>query len=226
MGTKNAAVVTANPADILSRNLKVSRDTLLAAFNSARAELTGHLNALNAFSQQNGIETGDRVDEPKRVGRPKGSKSRKGARKSGRDPGRPKGSGVKGRKAARKSGRGPGRPKGSGTKAPRKSGRGTSAPRSSTGKRGRPSVIGNAIREILNASNSPMRSEDVVSALKAKGIKTSSSIKQQVSGFLAKMVSNKEAKREGRGAYVFTGTFTPAPAVTSAVTETTATSAA
>jgi hypothetical protein len=226
MGTKNAAVVTANPADILSRNLKVSRDTLLAAFNSARAELTGHLNALNAFSQQNGIETGDRVDEPKRVGRPKGSKNRKAARKSGRGPGRPKGSGAKGRKAARKSGRGPGRPKGSGTKAPRKSGRGTSAPRSSTGKRGRPSVVGNAIREILSASNSPMRSEDVVSALKTKGIKTSSSIKQQVSGFLAKMVSNKEAKREGRGAYVFTGTFTPAPAVTSAVTETTATSAA
>ena len=62
----------------------------------------------------------------------------------------------------------------------------------------------------------------MVSALKAKGIKTSSSIKQQVSGFLAKMVTNKEAKREGRGAYVFTGT--PAPSVTSAVTETPATS--
>lgn len=201
MGTRNAAVVTANPADILSRNLKVSRDTLLAAFNSARAELTGHLNALNAFSQQNGIETGDRVDEPKRVGRPKGSKNRK---------------------ATRKGGRGPGRPKGSGAKTPRKSGRGVSAPRASTGKRGRPSVVGNAIREILSASKSPMRSEDVVSALKAKGIKTSSSIKQQVSGFLAKMVTNKEAKREGRGAYVFTGT--PAPSVTSAVTETPATS--
>lgn len=201
MGTRNAAVVTANPADILSRNLKVSRDTLLAAFNSARAELTGHLNALNAFSQQNGIETGDRVDEPKRRGRPKGSKNRK---------------------ATRKGGRGPGRPKGSGNKTPRKSGRGVSAPRASTGKRGRPSVVGNAIREILSASKSPMRSEDVVSALKAKGIKTSSSIKQQVSGFLAKMVTNKEAKREGRGAYVFTGT--PAPSVTSAVTETPATS--
>lgn len=46
MGTKNSAVFTANPADILSRKIGVSRETLMTALNSTKAELVNHIQSI------------------------------------------------------------------------------------------------------------------------------------------------------------------------------------
>ncbi len=55
MKSNKNAVIPFNSADIISRQLKVSRNDLVAAVQSAHVELVAQLNSLTQFEQQLGI---------------------------------------------------------------------------------------------------------------------------------------------------------------------------
>ncbi len=81
MKSNKNAVIPFNSADIISRQLKVSRNDLVAAVQSAHVELVNQLNSLTQFEQQLGITPNEGENG--------------GGGETKRGPGRPKGSGVK-----------------------------------------------------------------------------------------------------------------------------------
>ena len=106
MKNSNTGMVLApNPADIISRQLKLDRNTFLQAVN-----LYNSLTQLDQSATVAAPNEGGEEDTGKRgPGRPKGSKNRKPGRpKAKRGPGRPKKKRGPGRPKAKK---GPGRPK-------------------------------------------------------------------------------------------------------------------
>ena len=193
MGTKNSAVLTATPADIISRKIGISRDTFIAAINSTRNELTSHLNSLSTFATQMGVESENSTsaDKPRR-GRPKGSKN-KAAAKSGR------------KGAARKSGR-VGRPKGSGGTATKAAG----------GKRGRKAksesgvTLRQAVENIVRGASDSVAISDIVDALPSQGVSNKGkNIPTMVSQVLGKLVKTKSVTRPERGKYEWSASRTP-----------------
>jgi|LauGreDrversion4_2_1035121.scaffolds.fasta_scaffold11183_4 hypothetical protein len=203
MGTKNSAVLTATPADIISRKIGISRDTFIAAINSTRNELTSHLNSLSTFATQMGVESDSTASaETPRRGRPKGSKN-KAAVKSGR------------KGAARKSGR-VGRPKGSG---------GGTATKAAGGKRGRKAksdsgvTLRQAVENIVRGANGSVAISDIVDALPSQGVSNKGkNVATMVSQVLGKLVKTKSVTRPERGKYEWSASR--APVVTDAVIET------
>jgi hypothetical protein len=204
MGTKNNAVLTATPADIISRKIGISRETFLAAIDSTRNELTSHLNSLSTFATQIGIGEDEtkQTSKPRR-GRPKGSKNKAVAKKGNKT------------KAARKSGR-VGRPKGSG---------GTATKAAAGGKRGRKAKAENgttlrqAVENIVRASSAPLSIAEIVDALPSQGVSNKGkNVATMVSQVLGKLVKNGNVTRPERGQYEWSGSR--APVVTEAVIET------
>lgn len=203
MGTKNSAVLTATPADIISRKIGISRETFIAAIDSTRNELTSHLNSLSTFASQIGVDVGEtKQDNKPRRGRPKGSKNKAVAKKGNKT------------KAARKSGR-VGRPKGSGGTATKAAG----------GKRGRKAKAENgttlrqAVENIVRASNAPLSIAEIVAALPSQGVSNKGkNVATMVSQVLGKLVKNNNVTRPERGQYEWSGSRTPV--VTEAVIET------
>lgn len=199
MGTKNSAVLTATPADILSRKIGISRETFIAALNSTRNELTSHLNSLSTFATQMGVDSTQTASESKpRRGRPKGSKNKAAAKKG----------------AARKSGRG-GRPKGSGGTATKSAG----------GKRGRKAksesgvTLRQAVENIVRNANGSLAISDIVDALPSQGVSNKGkNVATMVSQVLGKLVKSKSVARPERGKYEWIASRTPV--VTDAVIET------
>jgi hypothetical protein len=208
-------VLAPNAADIISRQLKLDRNTFVKA-----VEL---YNSLTQFGQEGEIvapsESADENTGSRGRGRPKGSKNKKrgpGRPKAKRGPGRPKA------KAAKKPGRpkakrGPGRPKGSTNKTAgvkRKTVKG-----GVVGKRGRKPKNANglslrdAVTNALRNANGAIGTPAIVEQLQKHGF-NSKSLSTQVAQELSRMVKAKDATRAARGQYAWSGSPTPVSAVT------------
>jgi hypothetical protein len=207
MKSNKNAVIPFNSADIISRQLKVSRNDLVAAVQSAHVELVAQLNSLTQFEQQLGIapnegENGGGGETKRGPGRPKGSKNKgPGRPKTKRGPGRPKKAKGPGRPKAK---RGPGRPKGSGVKRKSVKGGATASRRGRKAKNPNGMTMRDAVSNTLRNSTGPVKAAAIAEILKGQGF-TSKSLSTQVAQELSRMVNDGLASRPERGSYAWSG---------------------
>lgn len=196
MKNSNTGMVLApNAADLISRQLKLDRNTFVQAVNL--------YNSLTQFGQAGEVavpsEGADENTGKRGRGRPKGSKNKK------RGPGRPKAK------------RGPGRPKGSTNKTAsvkRKSVKGgTGAKRGRKPKNASGVSLRDAVANVLRNANGAIGIPAIVESLNKQGF-NSKSLSTQVSQELSRLAKAKEATRAARGQYEWAGSPTPVSAVT------------
>ena len=195
MKNSNTGMVLApNPADIISRQLKLDRNTFLQAVN-----LYNSLTQLDQSATVAAPNEGGEEDTGKRgPGRPKGSKNRK--------PGRPKAKKGPGRPAAK---RGPGRPKGSVAKRKTVKGGATASRRGRKAKNPNGMTMRDAVTNALRNANGPVKAPAIAETLKGQGF-TSKSLNTQVAQELSRMVTDGLASRPERGSYAWSGSNAPA----------------
>jgi hypothetical protein len=213
-----STVKNLNPAEIVSSQLKLDRNTFVKA-----VEL---YNSLTQFSQTEVDAPSENADEktgkPGR-GRPKGSKNKK------RSPGRPKAKAAKkpGRpkqKAAKKPGRPKvkaakkiGRPKGSKNKTDSVKHKtvkgGTGSKRGRKPKNANGLSLRDAVTNALRNTNGAISTPAIVEQLQKHGF-NSKSLSTQVAQELSRMVKAKEVTRAARGQYAWSGSPTPVAAIT------------
>ena len=231
MKNSNTGMVLApNPADIISRQLKLDRNTFLQAVN-----LYNSLTQLDQSATVAAPNEGGEEDTGKRgPGRPKGSKNRKPGRpkakrgpgrpkkkrgpgrpkakkgpgrpKAKRGPGRPKAKKGPGRPAAK---RGPGRPKGSVAKRKTVKGGATASRRGRKAKNPNGMTMRDAVTNALRNANGPVKAPAIAETLKGQGF-TSKSLNTQVAQELSRMVTDGLASRPERGSYAWSGSNAPA----------------
>ena len=231
MKNSNTGMVLApNPADIISRQLKLDRNTFLQAVN-----LYNSLTQLDQSATVAAPNEGGEEDTGKRgPGRPKGSKNRKPGRpkakrgpgrpkkkrgpgrpkakkgpgrpKAKRGPGRPKANKGPGRPAAK---RGPGRPKGSVAKRKTVKGGATASRRGRKAKNPNGMTMRDAVTNALRNANGPVKAPAIAETLKGQGF-TSKSLNTQVAQELSRMVTDGLASRPERGSYAWSGSNAPA----------------
>lgn len=231
MKNSNTGMVLApNPADIISRQLKLDRNTFLQAVN-----LYNSLTQLDQSATVAAPNEGGEEDTGKRgPGRPKGSKNRKPGRpkakrgpgrpKKKRGPGRPKAKRGPGRPAAKRgpgrpkakkgpgrpaAKRGPGRPKGSVAKRKTVKGGATASRRGRKAKNPNGMTMRDAVTNALRNANGPVKAPAIAETLKGQGF-TSKSLNTQVAQELSRMVTDGLASRPERGSYAWSGSNAPA----------------
>jgi hypothetical protein len=213
MKNSNTGMVLApNPADIISRQLKLDRNTFLQAVN-----LYNSLTQLDQSATVAAPNEGGEEDTGKRgPGRPKGSKNRKPGRpKAKRGPGRPKKKRGPGRPKAKKgpgrpaAKRGPGRPKGSVAKRKTVKGGATASRRGRKAKNPNGMTMRDAVTNALRNANGPVKAPAIAETLKGQGF-TSKSLNTQVAQELSRMVTDGLASRPERGSYAWSGSNAPA----------------
>ena len=213
MKNSNTGMVLApNPADIISRQLKLDRNTFLQAVN-----LYNSLTQLDQSATVAAPNEGGEEDTGKRgPGRPKGSKNRKSGRpKAKRGPGRPKKKRGPGRPKAKKgpgrpaAKRGPGRPKGSVAKRKTVKGGAIASRRGRKAKNPNGMTMRDAVTNTLRNANGPVKAPAIAETLKGQGF-TSKSLNTQVAQELSRMVTDGLASRPERGSYAWSGSNAPA----------------
>jgi hypothetical protein len=221
MKNNNTGMVLApNPADIISRQLKLDRNTFVQAVN-----LYNSLTQLDQSASVAAPSEGDEDTGKRGPGRPKGSKNRKPGRpkakkgpgrpKKKRGPGRPKAKKGPGRPKAKKgpgrpaAKRGPGRPKGSVAKRKTVKGGATTSRRGRKAKNPNGMTMRDAVANTLRNANGPVKAPAIAEILKGQGF-TSKSLSTQVAQELSRMVNDGLASRPERGSYAWSGGNAPA----------------
>ena len=208
MKNSNTGMVLApNAADMISRQLKLDRNTFVQAVNL--------YNALTQFGNAGEIaapsEGGEESTGKRGPGRPKGSKNRKPGRpKAKKGPGRPKAKRGPGRPKAKKgpgrpkAKRGPGRPKGSTAKRKTVKGGATASRRGRKAKNPNGMTMRDAVANALRGANGPVKAPAIAEILKGQGF-ASKSLNTQVAQELSRMVTDGLASRPERGSYAWSG---------------------
>ena len=213
MKNSNTGMVLApNAADMISRQLKLDRNTFVQAVNL--------YNALTQFGNAGEVivpsETAEESTGKRGPGRPKGSKNRNpgrpkakpGRRKAKRGPGRPKKAKGPGRPkkgpGRPKAKRGPGRPKGSGAKRKSVKGGATASRRGRKAKNPNGMTMRDAVSNALRNSTGSVKATAIAEILKGQGF-TSKSLSTQVAQELSRMVNDGLASRPERGSYAWSG---------------------